>query len=119
MNDIYRSELVDGIYMKPQNLGHAVNSEHSDFAPFISPDGSFLIFTSIGRPEGSGLYITFRKEDGSWSEAKYMDEPFGSGALLTTLSPDGKYLFFTGRREGRKGVFWVDACILKIFELDN
>jgi hypothetical protein len=28
---------------------------------------------------------------------------------LTTMSPDGKYLFFTGRRAGRKGVFWVDA----------
>lgn len=119
LNDIYRSELVDGTYRKPENLGHAVNSEYSDFAPCISHDESFLVFTSIDRPEGSGLYITFRKMDGSWSEAKYMDEPFGSEALLMTMSPDGRYLFFTGRREGRKGVFWIDSGILERFELDN
>jgi ankyrin repeat protein len=118
LNDIYRSELVDGTYQRPQNLGRAINSEYSDFAPFIAPDESFLIFTSMGRPAGSGLYISFRNKDGSWSEAKYMDEPFGSEALLTTMSPDGKYMFFTGRREGRKGVFWVDARILESFKPD-
>jgi hypothetical protein len=25
------------------------------------------------------------------------------------MSPDGEYLFFTGRKNGRKGVFWVEA----------
>jgi Tol biopolymer transport system component len=100
----------------PQNPGDAINSEFSDFAPFISLDESFLIFSSTGRPEGSGLYISFRKDDGTWTRAVYMGETFGSGVLLTTMSPDGKYLFFTGRREGRKGVFWVDAKIIEHFK---
>jgi len=26
---------------------------------------------------------------------------------------DGKYLFFSSRKEGRKGVFWVDAKIIE------
>jgi hypothetical protein len=111
LNDIYRSRFVKGVYRNPENLGDAVNSEFADFAPYVSPDESFLIFTSTNRPEGSGLYICHRKPDGSWTQARFMSETTGDGALLTTMSPDGKYLFFTGRRNGRKGVFWVDARI--------
>ncbi|NIM99876.1 MAG: hypothetical protein GTO24_17910 [candidate division Zixibacteria bacterium] len=117
-NDIYKSELVNGEYQNPQNLGDSINSEFSDFAPYISFDESFLIFTSINRPEGSGLYISFRKDDMSWSRAVYMGGVFGKETLLTTMSPDGKYLFFTGRREGRKGVFWINARILEEFKPD-
>jgi Tol biopolymer transport system component len=42
-----------------------------------------------------------------------MGETTGVGALLTALSPDGKYLFFTSRSEGRKDVFWVDAKFIE------
>lgn len=113
LNDIFRSELKNGKYQEPENLGDAINTEHADFAPYISPDESFLIFTSRGRPDGSGLFISFRGKDGTWTQASYLGETIGSEALLTTFSPDGKYLFFTGRREGRKGVFWVDAGIIE------
>lgn len=113
LNDIYLSKLVNGAYQKPQNLGEAINSKFADFAPYVSPDQSYIIFTSRGRPEGSGLFISFKKDDGNWTKAKYLGEPFGADALLTTISPNGKYLFFTGRREGRIGVFWVDAKIIE------
>jgi len=113
LNDIYQSKLMNGEYQEPENLGGAINSEFIDFAPYIAPDQSFIIFTSRGRPEGSGLFISFKKSDGTWTKAKYMGETFGDNALLTTMSPDGKYLFFTGWREGRKGVFWVDAKIIE------
>ena len=95
------------------NFIFRINSEFPDFAPYISPDQSYIIFTSMNRPEGSGLFISFNKKDGTWTKARYMGEVFGADALLTTMSPDGKYLFFTGRREGRKGVFWVDAKIIE------
>ena len=113
LNDIYRSRLVNGVYQEPQNLGEAINSEFTDFAPYIAPDQSHMIFTSMNRPEGSGLYISFKRKDGTWTKARFMGENFADGALLTTQSPDGKYLFFTGRRAGRKGVFWVDAGIIQ------
>jgi Tol biopolymer transport system component len=112
LNDIYRSGLRNGEYQAAENLGEAINSEVADFAPYISADESFLVFTSVNRPQGSGLYISYRKKDGAWTEAEYMGDTFGDGALLTTMSADGKYLFFTGRREGRKGVFWVDAALI-------
>lgn len=113
LNDIYQSKLVNGEYQEPQNLGEAINSEFTDFAPYISPDQSYIIFTSRGRSEGSGLFISFTKDNGNWTKAKSMGETFGADALLTTISPDGKYLFFTGRKEGRKGVFWVDAKVIE------
>jgi Tol biopolymer transport system component len=115
LNDIYRSELVNGEYQAPQNLGNSINSEYADFAPFISPDESFLIFTSMDRPQGSGLFISFRRDDQTWAKALYMGGTFGNEVLLSTMSPDGKFLFFTGRRDRRKGVFWVDARIIEEF----
>ena len=119
MNDIYRSRFVKEKYQEPQNLGDAINTEFADFAPYIAPDESFLIFTSMNRPEGSGLYISFKKNDGLWTKAKLMSEETGTGALLTTISPDGKYIFFTGRREGRKGVFWMDAKVIQELKPDE
>jgi Tol biopolymer transport system component len=118
LNDIWRSALVDGVYQEPENLGPAINSPHPDFAPFIAPDESFLIFTSVDRPEGSGgsdLYVSFRDLGGSWTEAVNLGEPVNSpgGELLASRSPDGRYLFFTGMRDGRKGTFWVEARVVE------
>jgi Tol biopolymer transport system component len=122
LNDIYRSVLEDGVYQQPENLGVSINSEHADFAPYVSPDESFLIFTSVGRPGGFGgsdLYISFRTQEGGWTRAENMGEVVNSagGELLTSLSPDGRFLFFTGLRDGRKGVFWMDAGIIEELRL--
>ena len=45
------SILKDGEWSKPQVLGSAVNSQYSDFAGRITPDGTTLVFTS-DRPVG-------------------------------------------------------------------
>jgi ankyrin repeat protein len=117
LNDIYCARRVEGGFAAPENLGHSVNSELSDFAPLISPDESFLVFSSVNRPDGRGevdLYITFRDQEGEWSPARNLGPQINTtaGELLTTLSPDGRYLFFSGRRDGRKGVFWVETRAL-------
>jgi Tol biopolymer transport system component len=122
LNDIYRSVPRNGVYQEPENLGGAINSVHADFAPFISPDESFLIFTSVDRPGGFGgsdLYVSFRTEEGQWTEAINMGETVNSagGELLTSLSPDGRFLFFSGLRDGRKGVFWMHAGIIEELRL--
>jgi len=117
LNDIYVARRLEGRFSQPENLGDSVNSEFPDFAPLISPDERFLVFSSVDRPDGVGevdLYISFRSRDGGWTRARNLGRSIntGAGELLSTLSPDGGYLFFTGRREGRKGVFWVDAGAL-------
>jgi Tol biopolymer transport system component len=143
-NNIYRSEFVDGKYAKAVKLGDAINTEHREFDPYISPDESILIFTS-GRPEGLGsgdLYISFKDEKGEWTKAKNMGDIINTAGseYCPMISPDGKYLFFTGAgREGRRipdnpltyedfknyhnssknglsDIYWVDAEIIDMIK---
>ncbi len=116
--DIYRSRWVDGRYTQPENLGEAINSEHHDWDVFVAPDESYLIFASVGRPNGLGrgdLYVSFRQPDGSWSRAKNLGNVINSDAdeICPSVSPDGKYLFFTSNRNGASAVYWVDVSVIK------
>ncbi len=102
-NDIYRSSKVDGQYTEPENLGEAINSKYSEGDIFIAPDESYIIFVGSGRPDshGSGdLYISFQGEDSAWTTARNMGTEVNSSMLeyCPTVTPDGKYLFFTSHR---------------------
>jgi len=100
----------DDAYGEPEILGSEVNTPQSfDAHPNVAPDGSFFIFDS-DRPGGKGLYICFKKEDGSWTQAKYLGEEFNG--ICSTFSPDGKYLFFMKNHD----IYWVDAKILDKFK---
>ncbi len=121
--DIFRSEYNNGMYATPQKLSSSVNSGHDEVEPYISPDESFLIFTSYGRPDGLGsgdLYISFKNENGLWSMAKNLGEGINSSAhdQAPIVSPDGKFLFFTSNRDKnrKKDIYWVDAGVLKKFK---
>jgi hypothetical protein len=66
------------------------------------------MFNRYGMPEsiggGRGLYISFRKNDGSWTVAQNTDIPGG----LPKVTPDGKYFFFSRDKD----VYWVDAGVI-------
>jgi hypothetical protein len=101
--DIYRSRYVNGQYTKPENLGEPINSPFFEGDLFIAPDESYIIVTCYGRSEslGSGdLYLSFRQEDGSWSELTNMGSPINSEANehCPMVSHDGKYFFFSSGR---------------------
>jgi ankyrin repeat protein len=111
--DIYVSRYVDGAYQEPENLGPNVNSEQSDFCPFIAPDGGYLIFSRIGG-EGDSFQVCFRKDDGSWTEARPLwPESSGIGGICPTVSHDGKYFFYLSGCEGVEGICWVEAGRIK------
>jgi Tol biopolymer transport system component len=99
--DIYMSQIVDNLYSPPLKLTELCNSELSEWDPFISPLEEYLIF-STPRPDGYGsgdMYISFNK-DGKWSSPKNMGPVINSPAMdyCASLSPDGKYLFFSSYR---------------------
>jgi len=106
-NNIYRSECVNERYSEAVKLGDTINTEHREFDPYVSPDESFLIFTS-NRPEGFGsgdLFISFKDHEGNWTMAKNMGDKINTpgSEYCPMISPDGKYLFFTSAgREGRR-----------------
>jgi Tol biopolymer transport system component len=79
-----------------------------------------MIVNSSGRPDDLGnsdLYISFKKEDGSWTKLKNMGNKINSPETdyCPMLSPDGKYFFFTSKRSGNGDIYWVDAKIIDDF----
>jgi Tol biopolymer transport system component len=143
--DIFKSEMIDGKYAKPERLAETINSGHGEFNALIAPDESFLIFSSYGREDdlgGSDMYISFKRSDGSWTQAKNLGAPLNSKRIdyCPALSPDGRYFFFTsGRiseeladwalatyndittiesspRNGNDDIYWVKSSVLRQFK---
>lgn len=141
-SDIYCLEKTENGYGKIRNLGPAINSEHQEFHPFISPDEDYIIFDK-NHPEGFGgndLYISFKNPKGEWSKAINMGESINtrSSDMRAFVSPDGKFLFFCSMREnhqdtieednptyqsfsnivygpgnGSQDIYWVSSSIIK------
>jgi hypothetical protein len=114
---IYYSNWVNGKYQKPIAFDDKINSGGYDYDPLIAPDESFLIFAS-GRKGGFGandLYISFKKEDGTWTQAKNMGDTINSKTTeyAPSLSPDGKYFFFTSNVEGSSDIYWVSSKVIE------
>lgn len=118
--DIRYSRLINGKYEKPQLLNKEINSGSSHH-PFIAPDESYLIFDSerAGGYGDSDLYISFRQKDGTWGKPINLGNKINTPAwdAVASVSPDGKYLFFSRGGESGKSesidIFWVDAQIIE------
>lgn len=101
-DDIYRA-APSGDSHEIEKLGPAVNGEKSaEFDPYVAPDESYLIFTSIGRPDSQGsadLYVSFRA-DGAWQPARSLGPAINSKQFeyCPIVTPDGAYFFFTSYR---------------------
>jgi len=122
MHDIYQAITVDGRDSEPKNLGEAINSKDSEFAPCIAPDQSCLVFSRYTeKPKGVQLYISFRKSDGSWTKAVPMGDsiPVCRKARCSKFSRDGKYLFFCATVDRNYDIYWVDAKIVDQFKPED
>jgi hypothetical protein len=102
-HDLYRSELRDGVYLAPENLGPAVNTSAFESSPFVDPDETFLIYNVFSTGEGgreSGLHVSYRLEHGGWSEGIRLGEAINdlTPAMFPFVSRDGEYLFYTSTR---------------------
>jgi hypothetical protein len=147
-HDLYRSRLIDGTYTNPENLGDSINTANFESSPYVSPDESFMIFNVFATKKGetkSGLHISFRTTDGSWSRAIFMGEVINDlkPAMFAFVTPDGKYLFFTSAKvpylpytgkalsqgeiiemfnapqNGSGDIYWVDAKIIEALKPIN
>jgi hypothetical protein len=127
--DIFRSKLENGKYSKPENV-EELNSNTPEHSPFIAPDENYIIFSSFRGGYGrSDLFISFRKQDGTWTVPKNMGKNINSSAKdeYPHVSPDGQYLFFNSNRpsalnkkqipEGPGNIYWVSANIIEKLKL--
>ncbi|MFH0842757.1 MAG: hypothetical protein V1903_09070 [Bacteroidota bacterium] len=116
-NDIYCSKYINGSYNKPEKMPAPINTPYREFDAFVSQDETFIIFSS-DKPGGNGrsdLYITMKRNDGSWSEPRNLGAIINSGfsEYGAAITPDGKYLFFTSNRNGSEDIFWVSVIIIE------
>jgi hypothetical protein len=125
-NGIYRARLRNGEYAKPERIEYGISDDSPNFSPYVAPDESYMIFSSIRPGYGiSDLYISFHDEDGSWTDPKNMGPRINTAAKesFPFVSFDGKYLFFMSNRvselnrtpipDGPGNVYWVDAKIIE------
>jgi Tol biopolymer transport system component len=98
----------DGAWGNVQNLGAKINTTYDEDAPFISPDGRVLVFSSDGH-NSIGDFDLFISElsmaDNSWQAPKNLGYPINTtdDDLFYGLSPDGKRGYFSSAREGGQG----------------
>ncbi|MCP4895662.1 MAG: hypothetical protein GY906_01705 [bacterium] len=117
--DIYRAPLVDGEYSSIENLGPPINSASGDDLPYIAPDESYLLFASSR--EGSlgqrDLYISFQV-NGEWTQPVNLGSEINTEGfdIYPSVSPDGKYLFFTRRHAWMatedSDIYWVSTGVI-------
>lgn len=122
--DIFYTKFENGKYNKAIKLPSTINTEYNDCDPLIAPDESYLIFHS-DRPGGYGdhdLYIAFRKDENNWTDPVNMGEKINTSGweMGPSLSPDGKYLFFTRRKswdtKEPSKIYWVDIGIIEKYK---
>jgi hypothetical protein len=139
-----------------------ISTGYNERIAAFTPDGKELYYALWGAPHGvilftkeingiwtkpqvapfrkgnSDLFISFMKDNGNWTKAINMGEKINSSdwEFCPTVSPDGKYLFFTSNRRlhkpyseisltydkklkildspgnGSADIYWVDAKII-------
>ena len=92
------SAVRNPVPFSPQNAGKAINSASDEYFPRLTADHQTIIFT---RKEDNreNFFISTKDTNDTWQEAGFLQgqvnsELYNEGAHC--ISPDGKYLFFTG-----------------------
>jgi len=116
-NDIYYSKFINGKYSAAEKLPAPINSPFREFDAFVSQDEKMIIFSSE-KPGGLGrsdIYVSFKNNDEKWSEPKNLGDIVNSefSEYGATITPDGKYLFFTSNRNGTEDIYWTSAKIIE------
>ena len=63
------------------------------------------------------IYVYFKKADGTWSKPINLGESVNSnvGETVPSVTPDGKYLFFSRYNEegGLSNLYWVSTQVIE------
>jgi len=106
---IYCSKMKNEKYSEAIKLPGEINFDTKQNTPYISPDGSYLLFES-----SPNLYISYSDKMGNWSAAKPLNEKINRhGKGNPFITPDQKYLFFVAglepTPEEKWSLFWVST----------
>ena len=110
--DLWRLRFADGQFKEAKNQLD-LNSNASDCTAIPGPNEEYIVLRS-NRPGGFGngdLYIGFADGKGGWTAPKNLGPTINTSDWedAPTLSPDGKYLFFTRVTSGEGKIYWVSV----------
>ncbi len=85
---------------------------------YVAPDESYLvIYSTLPGNLGQGdLYVSFRRPDGAWTDLRNLGPAVNTPGydFAPSLSPDGRFLFFTRDRGDSQGdVYWIPASVIQ------
>ncbi|MDP6908593.1 MAG: hypothetical protein QF371_03760, partial [Flavobacteriales bacterium] len=102
----YSKKLPNNQWGLAQNLGSVINTQYEEDSPFITADGSTLIFSSQGHTSMGGFDI-FRSEfvDGAWTAPENIGYPINTSEddVFFSLTPDGRHAHYSSRMDGGYG----------------
>jgi hypothetical protein len=112
---LHRARMVDGRFSavdKVAALQPRPDCIFGDF--FVAPDESFIvIYSTLPGNLGNGdLYVSFRRANDSWTEPRNLGPEVNTKRydFAPSLSPDGRYLFFTRDEGGTGRVYWISTA---------
>lgn len=86
---------------------------------FISPSQDYIVVNARNRKDSqrkSDIYVYFKKKDGTWSKPMNLGSEVNSnfGETCPSITPDGKYLFFSRYNEegGIPNFYWVSTEVI-------
>lgn len=105
-----------------------LNSPLDDAAPFVSPDGTYMIYEQMVNETGMvyndstsriiriDLFVSFRDKNNNWSPPINLGKPINSNKYKTyrpVISTDGKFLFYSQTAEKGAAVYWVSTKVIE------
>ncbi|MFH2094202.1 MAG: OmpA family protein [Bacteroidota bacterium] len=105
--DIYRTDLINGEWSEPVNLGSNINSSGMDLFPFYHPSGRLYFSSSrAGGVGGFDIYYSGKTNEG-WHPAVVAAEPLNSmyNDFSFCCDETQESGFFASNREGSDDIF--------------
>jgi outer membrane protein OmpA-like peptidoglycan-associated protein/tetratricopeptide (TPR) repeat protein len=108
--DLYFSEMKNGEWSIPQNIGLPVNSTAWESQPSLSADGRTLYFVS-SRNGGRGkkdLWVTYKMKNGRWMQPRNLGDVINTSGNESSphIHADGQTLYFSS--DGHVGMGEAD-----------
>jgi ankyrin repeat protein len=103
-NGIFYSKFVNGKHTQPVFLGDEIGSGGM---PFISPDGSYLVFNRDG-----DFYVSFKLKSGAWCSGIRLNDSINISGLKVCpyITPDGKYFSYMIDHDA---INWVSTTVIE------
>ena len=97
----------NGNWSEPVSLGMVINTNGSEMAPFLHPDGKTLYFSSDTHTGMGGydLFVSRRNEKGEWTEPVNLGYPINTSGdeINFIVAADGHTALISSIREGGYG----------------